>query len=64
MIVFPSAVDHNEVVTGGTAWPVVEGESTHDVTWLSLHGNANNSGIAFKDDFTYNVAINKDIVYM
>ena len=32
MVVFPLAVDQNEVVTGGAAWSVMEGESTHYVT--------------------------------
>ena len=38
------------------------GKSTNDVTWPSLHGNANNYGMAFENDFTSNVTINKDIV--
>ena len=52
------------MVTGDVAWPVVEGESTHDVTWPLLHGNASNYRMAFKDDFTSNVTINKDVVLM
>ena len=64
MVAFLSAIDRNEVVTSGATWSVVEGESTHDVTWPSLHGNANNCGMAFENDFTSNVAINKDIVPM
>ena len=49
---------------GGDAWSVVEGESIHDVTWSSLHGNANNCEMAFEDDFTSNVTINKVIAPM
>ena len=49
-------------MTGGTAWPVVEVESTYDVTWPSLYGNTNNCGMTFENDFTSNIAINKDIV--
>ena len=52
------------MVTSGTVWPVMEGKSTHDVTWPSLHRNANNCKMAFEDDFTSNMAINLDIVPM
>ena len=64
MVVFPSAVNLKEMVTGGVAQPAVEGESTHDVTWPSLYGNANNCRMAFEDEFTSNVAVNKDIIPM
>ena len=64
MVVFPSAVDQKEMVTGGVAWSDVEGESTYDVTWPSLHGNINNCGMAFKDDLMSNVAIDKDNIPM
>ena len=62
MVVFPLPVNQNEAATSGTTWPTLEGELTHDVTWLQWHGNANICGMAFEDDFTSNVAINKDIV--
>ena len=64
MVAFPLAINQNEAVTGGTAWPLVEGESTHVVTWPLLHGNANNCGMAFEDNFMSNMTINKDIVPM
>ena len=64
MVAFPSAFDRNEVVISSVAWPVVEGELTDDLIWPTLHGNANNCGMAFEDDFMSNVAINKDIVPM
>ena len=49
---------------GGAAWPAMDGEWAHDVIWLLLYRNANNCGMAFEDDFTSNVAINKNIVPM
>ena len=39
-------------------------ESTHDITWPSLHRNANNCGMTFEDNLTSNVAINKDLIPM
>ena len=64
MVAFHSTVYRNEAVTSRARWPVVEGESTHAVTWPLLHGNANNYEMVFKDDFMSNVIINKDIVPM
>ena len=64
MVTFPSPIDRNEAMTGGAAWLAMEGESTYDVTWLSWHGNVNNCGMTFEDDFMSNMAINKDIVPM
>ena len=61
---FSLAVNQNEVVTGGVGWPAVGGESTHNVTWLSLDRNDNNCGMTFENDFTSNVTINKDIIPM
>ena len=52
------------MVIGGAVWPAVESELTHDVTWPSLHGNANNCEMAFNNDLKSNMAINKDIVPM
>ena len=64
MVELPLAINQDEVVIGGATWPIVEGESTHDVTWPSLNGNGNNCRMAFEDEFTSNVAVNKDIIPM
>ena len=64
MVAFPSVVNWNEAMAGGVAWAAVEGESTCDATWPSLHENANNCEMTFEDNFMSNMAINKDIVPM
>ena len=51
-------------MTNDVAWSAMEGESIHVVTWPSLHGNANNCRMVFDNDFTSDVAINKNIVPM